>query len=154
MIAAIISLIMALVSYFGSKKAGASDGAAAAIAAGAGLGSYYVATNTEWGKGIVDNVGGWVGLKDEAGNPVTNSDSSPVQAPPGAVPQRNPDGSVKYDSAGNALWQVADKAGNVLTSWGPMGTAAVIGTAGLVSNADEFPWLWVALGVGAFALIS
>lgn len=153
MVAAILAIIAALISYFASKKGGASDGEAALVAAGVGAGTYYVATNTEWGKGVVSNVEDWVGLKDEAGNPVTNTDGSEVKAPPGAVPQLNEDGTVMKDENGNVLWKLVDSAGNVLESWGPTGTAAVVGTAGVVSKLDELPSWVVPVGIGAAALL-
>lgn len=151
MISAIIAIIMALVSFFGSKKAGASDGQAAAIAAGAGLGTYYVANNTEWGKGIVSTISEWVGLKDENGTPILNKDGTPVKAPPGAKVVLDEAGQPVRDTNGNVMWKLVDSAGNVLESWGPTGTATVIGTGALATQAEEFPWLWV--GVGAVAIL-
>lgn len=63
MVEAIIAIIMAIIGFFPSKKSGASDGEAAMIAAGAGLGTYYVATETEWGKGAVPSISDWIGIK-------------------------------------------------------------------------------------------
>lgn len=151
MVAAILALIMALVSFFGSKKAGASDGQAAAIAAAAGAGSYYVATETEWGQSIVGNISGWLGLKDPKGNVLLNADGSEVKAPKGATPVLNPDGTVARDPSGNVLWKLVDSSGKVLQNWGAAGTAGVIATGGAVAAADDFPWLWV--GAGALALV-
>lgn len=155
MVEAIIAIIMALVSYFGSKKAGASDGEAALIAAGAGLGTYYVSTQTEWGKGIVDKIENWVGITDDDGQPVLEADGTAAKVPEGAEVLKNPDGTPKRDANGNIMWKLVDAAGNVLTSWGPTGTAAVIGAGAAASVVDDYPWLIPAgIGLAAFAILS
>lgn len=153
MTAAIISLIIALVSYFGSKKAGASDGQAAAIAGAAGLGSYYVSTQTEWGKNAISSIESWVGVKDAQGNPVNNGSGAPATVPKGAEVIKNADGTVAKDANGNVLWKMVDSTGKVLTSWGPTGTAAVIGTTAVATGKLDSKWLWAAGGIGAFLLL-
>lgn len=154
MVAAIAAIIVALISYFSAKKSGASDGQAALVAAGAGAGTYYVATQTEWGKGVIDNIESWVGLKDEDGNVLTNGDGTAVKAPEGAKPMIDEEtGEVMRDENGNVLWKLVDSAGNVLESWGGTGTAAVIG-AGAVATSDYSDWLLpIGLGVGALLLL-
>lgn len=139
----IIALIMALVSFFGSKKAGASDGEAAAIAGAAGLGTYYVSTQTEWGRDLVSDIKSWVGVTDSSGDPVLNGDGQPATVPEGAEVILNEDGSVAKDANGNVLWKLVDSTGKVLTSWGPVGTAGVIGTAGIATGAIDTKWLWI-----------
>lgn len=151
MIAAIISLIMALVSFFGAKKSGASDGEAALAAAAVGGGAYYVSTQTEWGTGMVDEIENWVGIEDSSGNPVLNNDGEPVKVPEGAEIIRNPDGTPKTDSNGNVLWKLVDTAGNTLQSWGGVGTAAVIG-AGAVAS-DSLPSWVLPAGLVVVALV-
>lgn len=64
MVAAIVPLILAILSYFASKKAGASDGEAALVAAGVGAGSYYLATETEWGQGVISDIERFLGSSD------------------------------------------------------------------------------------------
>lgn len=150
MMAAIISLIMALVSFFGSKKAGASDGEAAAIAGAAGLGTYYVSTETEWGRDMVSNIESWVGVTDDSGDPVLNGDGQPATVPEGAEIVRNEDGSVAKDANGNVMWKLVDSTGKVLTSWGPVGTAGVIGATGVATGTVDDKWLWI----GAAALLA
>lgn len=146
----IIALIMALVSFFGSKKAGASDGEAAAIAGAAGLGTYYVSTETEWGKSMVDDIESWIGVTDSEGAPVLNGDGQPATVPEGAEVIRNEDGSVAKDENGNVLWKLVDSTGKVLTSWGPVGTAGVIGATSVATSDDDSTWLWI----GAAALLA
>lgn len=151
MVAAIIALIMALVSFFGAKKSGASDGEAALAAAAVGAGTYYVSTETEWGKGLVDDIENWVGIKDSNGDPLLNNDGEPVKVPEGAEIVRNPDGTPKTDSNGNVLWKLVDEAGNTLQSWGGVGTAAVIG-AGAVAS-DSLPSWVLPAGLAVAALV-
>lgn len=74
MIAAILSIIMAIVSYFtAKKKTGASDTQAALVAAAAGAGTYYVATETEWGKSAVASLESGLGI-DKKTEVVTKGD--------------------------------------------------------------------------------
>lgn len=151
MIELIIMLIIALVSYFGAKKSGATDGEAALLAAAAGAGSYYVTTQTDWGKGLVSDISGWVGLTDAVGTPLTNTDGSVAKAPVGATPVLDASGQVVRDASGNVLWKLIDETGETLQSWGPEGTAGVIATGALAANADNW-MMW--LGVGAVALVA
>lgn len=153
MIPALIALITALVSYFASKKAGASDGQAAMIAAGAAAGSYYVATETEWGQGVVSSIEEWVGIKDSKGNPVLNNDGSQTKVPKGAQVVVDADGNPVKDSSGNVLWKLVDETGKVLTSWGPVGTAGVVATGAAASDglfdSENLPWI---IGGGLLAI--
>lgn len=153
MSAIIIAIIMALISYFTAKKSGATDGQAALLGAAAGAGSYYVATETEWGKGVIASVDeGWDTLFGPDDVALVNADGSTVKAPPGAVVQVDGSGNPIRDSAGNVAWKVVDSAGNVLESWGPTGTAAVIGTTALATGSGDLakyvPW-----AIGGVALI-
>lgn len=153
MIAAIIALIMALVSFFGAKKAGASDGEAAAIAGAAGLGTYYVGTQTEWGRDMISDIESWVGVTDSSGDPVLNGDGQPAKVPEGAEIMRNEDGSVAKDANGNVMWKLVDSAGKVLTSWGPVGTAGVIGAAGVATDTIDEKWLWIGAALAAIVIL-
>lgn len=153
MTAAIISIILALISYFGAKKSGASDSTAAMVAAGVGVGSYYVATQTEWGKGLISDVEDWVGVKDKDGASVQNADGTLAKVPAGSKVVLGADGNPVKDGNGNVLWHAIDAAGNVLESWGPMGTAAVIGTSALASDSLPSWVLPAAVGAVAFVLL-
>lgn len=148
--AAIVSIILALISYFGAKKSGASDGTAAAVAAGVGLGSYYVATETEWGKGLVKDVSSWVGVKDPDGNVIKNPDGTVAMVPAGSEVVRQANGTPVTDGNGNVLWKMVDSTGKVLTSWGPVGTATVVGSTALATG--KLPSWLLPVGLGAFAL--
>lgn len=159
MTAAILAVVAALISYFGSKKAGADDATAAAIGLAAGAGTYYVSTQTDWGKSLVSDIdGAWTNLVGKDGEPVVDSDGNVVTAPSGATPVYNQDGSLAKDPDGNPLYtvggQLISTTGDVLKSWGPVGTAAVVGTSnGTVSNIVEDYGIYILLGLGAFMLL-
>lgn len=156
----IISLIVALISYFTAKKKGASDTAAALAGIGAGAGAYYVTTQTEWGKDVVGSIDkGWTALVGPSGEALKNKDGTPATAPEGAKPQLDASGNVLRDSNGNILWKMLDTAGNVvttggrvLTSWGPTGTAAVIGATALATG-KKSNWMWWAAGAAVLFII-
>lgn len=131
----IISLIVALIGYFGAKKGGASDAQAAGIAAAMGAGTYYVATETDWGKSQISALDKW-----------WNSDV-PVQGEEG-VTVKGPSGAAYYDRATGKFFDLAgkvvDNTGDVLKDWGATGTSAVIGTTAAVTNptlTKYLPWL-------------
>lgn len=146
---------MALVSYFTSKKSGNSDTKSALIAAGAGLGTYYVATETKWGQDVVSSMETkWDSLFDN-GEPVLNADGSQATAPPGSVVVKTSTGEVARNASGDPIWQLANgtvsTAGKVLSSWGGTGTAAVIGTAAVAGSTDlekYLPWI-----IGGFVFL-
>lgn len=152
---------MALISFFVSKKSGMKDSSAAMTAAAAGLGSYYVATETDWGK----SASSWLGEKwdvlMDGGESVKNADGTVVTAPPGATVEKNPDGTVKTDAEGNVLWKLIDTTGkavattgSVLESWGPTGTAAVVGTTAVATDSTLKKYLpWLGLGLVAILLV-
>lgn len=158
--AIIISLIMAVVSAFAAKKSGASDAEALAAGAIGGLGTYYVATETEWGKSVIGDLDGTTAevIDPATGAAVTNEDGSVATAPVGATVVKDEAGNIKYDSLGNAMFSLGGKvvstSGDVLKSWGATGTAAVIGTAALASSGDTKKYLlWGGLALGAFLIL-
>lgn len=129
----LLPLIMALLSFFLSKKNGASTGKAALIAAGTGALTYggtkawqnYKATGSVWG--------------------VQNSSTEASSAAGAAMPTSQ--------VIGNTLSSLGASAADVAKSWGPAGTAAAaIGVANggkIVDFVKTHPWLvgGVALGV-------
>lgn len=154
--AALIPLLIALISYFASKKSGADDSTALGVAAVAGAGSYYVATQTDWGKGVISDLdAGWKNLIGDDGNPVLDSAGKPQRIPDGSTPVKNADGSYALDALGNVVTTGIKTTGQVLQSWGGTGTAAVVGTAVVASKADKLvDYLpWIAGGVAAFMIL-
>lgn len=139
-----LSIIMALISFFVTKKK-TNGNTAAALGAAALVGgaTYYATHETDWGK---ENLGFLDGVTDSSG--------ATVAAGTGNVPSSST-GTVTVPSAGTStstggFW---DGVTGVLKDWGPTGTALVVGTAGAVtSNGKSWIW-WAALGVGAFLLL-
>lgn len=124
-----LTIILALVSFFMSKKSGASNTKAALTAGLVGAGSYYVTHETDWGKANLGQFDGVVIDGDEV--------------------VKDKDGNVVKDTAGNPIKTGAGTAGtslmDVLKGWGATGTAAVIGTTaaagGGLFSSKNLPWL-------------
>lgn len=136
MIQLIIALIMALISYFTAKKKGnASDTQAALAAAAAGIGTYYVATETEWGKSAVSSLSSAIGYTPSSANSTTATTANGETV---AIPK--------------ASGTTSTNAWDVLKTWSPTGTAAVVGTTalGLSGSLPKYlPWI----AIGAVALL-
>lgn len=170
-----LSIIMALISFIATKKASGGN-TARAVAAGAiaGLGTYYVTHETEWGQsnlgqfdGVVQTPTTNVGTINEVpknadGTPatknadgtysVTDSNGSVTQVKPGTVATIGGASGVSNNGvtaptaqggttgATSGLW-------DTLKSWGPVGTAAVVGTtAAATSSGWSKYWPWLAGG--------
>jgi len=119
-------LIMALISYFGAKKSGPSNTTALAAAGIGAAGAYYVENNTDWGKSLATKVNG---LFTSGSTPALGKDNLPLK-----------------DAAGNVVMTNGTNAFDVLKGWGATGTAAVIGTAGVVAAGPDglkkwIPWI-------------
>lgn len=142
-----LSIIMAIISALASLKSKPGDkGRAVAAAALGGLGTYYVTHETEWGK---DVLGGLDGVAPPTPNPgpgtVTLPDGSSTQKDGTSVP--NPNVGAPNAGKTTGVW-------DVLTSWGPTGTAAVIGTGVVAADSNLRKWLPIAaLALGAFLLL-
>lgn len=137
-----LSILMALISFFTTKKkTNGNTAAALGAAALVGAGTYYVTHETDWGS---ENLGFLDGVTDSSGATVpTGTGNVPI------------DGTVKVPSgttqpATGGFW---DSLSGTLKSWGPTGTALVVGTAGAVtSNSKSWVW-WAAIGLGAYLLV-
>lgn len=103
-----LSIVLVLLSFFMSKKGGASNEKAMVTAGLVGAGSYLVTHETDWGSANLGDLDG-----------VTS------------VPRVDATGSPVLDSTGS---QIIDTTGKVLSSWGGTGTAAVIGTTALATG--------------------
>lgn len=168
MIEIILSLISALISYLGAKAAGAKDSTALGVAAAAGLGTYYVATETDWGKGTVKSLGAaWDRAFASDGNALVDEKGRDVYVPPGVEPVTRPrtgtdpgtGGFVAVlDAAGNVVTTLGSKAiettGDTLQSWGPAGTSGVILTKEAVKSPEtNKTLLYGGLALGALLLL-
>lgn len=134
-----IYLLISLLTYLLSPRdTKAQQRNALLAAAGAGVGSYYVGTQTDWGRDIVADIDGFV-FGDSATKRV------------------NPDGTV-VDATGKVI-NVPGSSGStngwdVLKGWGATGTAAVIGTTALATSSSLKKWLpWIAGGIGLVFLL-
>lgn len=133
-----LSIIMAIISAIASLKSKPNDkGRAVAAAALAGMGTYYVTHNTEWGRENLGKLDGVVTVP-------------PV--PAGDTPATLPDGSktgtlvtpmpTTTNGTQTGVW-------DVMKDWGPTGVASVIGTTAVATGRfDKYlPWIVVGLGV-------
>jgi hypothetical protein len=129
-----ISLIMFVLTYLTTKRAGGSDTAALMTAGLAGAGTYYATTSTDWGKAnlqpLEDKITG-------AATPVLDSKGQPV-----------------IGKDGTPLVSTATGLFDVFKEWGATGTAAVIGTAGVVTGSIPKSVIYLGIGLGAVFLLS
>lgn len=139
MVELIIALIIAILTYVTSKKSGNASNTQAALAGlAAGAGTYYVATETEWGQSAVNSLEGWLGVGESPEtNPqlqeVTTADGTKVYVPKGTSGSTN-------------MW-------DTLSSWGPTGTAGVVGTGYLATTGKLDKYMpWIIGGVALFIL--
>lgn len=150
-----ISIIIGLITAFIAKKKGASTAEAALAGAALGAGTYYVTTETDWGKSLIGNVDKpWVQATSANGTPMVGPDGKPVMIPPGSVPLLDATGNIVKDAAGNWWTTAVGGVKDVLTSWGPAGTAGVVGTVAVATNSGLKKYLpLAALALGLFLLV-
>lgn len=132
-----IQIIIFILSYFLSKKQGASDGKAALIAAGV----TGVATYT----GLTDTIAGWFG---DASTTTAGSATTATVGQTGAI---LPTGG-GLGSTGSGTTGISESVADVLKSWGATGTAAVIGTTA-VSTSSSLQKYLPYLIIGGVALL-
>lgn len=148
-------IIMMLISYFTSKKSGASSTKSAMIAAGAGAGAYYVGTQTEWGQDLVQSVEDWFTPTNKDGTPVTDANGNQIYLPAGSSVQYDASGNVVRNADGSILTTTVKTVGDVLSSWGGAGTAAVVGTTALATSGSDTRkyLLWGGLALAAIFIL-
>lgn len=143
-----VSIIMALISFFITKNKTGSTSKALAAGAIAGIGTYYVTHETDWGKanlGSLDGVVASTPLVDKNGAAVLDPQGNAIKLPAGTTVRYNPDGTVIKDAGGFPL--IISSTADVLKSWGGTGTAAVIGTATIAGSSKLQKYLpWVLIG--------
>lgn len=169
-IAAIIGLLMAVISYFTQKKAGVKSNVTAAVTSAAiGAGTGYLVANTGWGNDLTTWLGATstnpdgslatvqvnsAGETVDSGGKVVTATEIPVLGADGkqiirnGVPLTIPAGS-SVDQLGSYTavpTQSGTGLGALLGSIGP-GTAAVLGaTGGVVASSAlggfDSKWLW------------
>lgn len=122
----IVQVIIFLISYFLSKKAGATSGQAALIATGATL----LSNATGLTDVITDGVSNWFGGKDPQGRAGSGD--------PGLITGVDTV-KVGLGGVGTTVPSNNSSIADVLKSWGPLGTAIVGGTA--VGAVTDNKWL-------------
>lgn len=153
-----LTLIMTLLSFFLTKAKTGSTSKALLAGAAAGAVTYGVTHHTEWGR---ENLGTLDGVDfDVDASKASGSSANNVQA-------RDADGNPIVDSAGNPVYEkptvkaareeavspgIVQTVGSVLSSWGGVGTAAVVGATGAATGSGVFSsdnlmkWLPWAIG--------
>lgn len=139
-----LTILMALISYFTTKKkTNGNTAAALGAAALVGAGTYYVTHETEWGS---ENLGFLDGVTDSTGATVTDGTGNVPSS--GGTSVKVPTSTTQPATGG--FW---DSLSGTLKSWGPTGTALVIGTAGAAtSNSKSWVW-WAVVGAGALLIL-
>lgn len=131
-----ISMIISLIVYLMSPKDNSAQRRQAVLnAAVAGLGTYYVTTQTEWGRDLI-------------GADTTASDPNPPTI--GATTTVQPAGAGVSGSPG-AVVRSSVPLSSTLASYAPYAAAAAVGTAA-VSTLSKYVPLALGLLVGYFGL--
>lgn len=136
-----LSIIMAIISFLATLKKDKSNvGRAALVGAAAGLGTYYVTHETEWGRTNLGSLDGVVTV--EPGSDVTG----PVSTTNGGVPVKVPVSQSANTSTGSSgqWWNVI---GDNLV---PLGAGVVLGA----STSKEGSWIPWALLIGGVLLLT
>lgn len=146
-----LSIIMAIIGFLSSLKKNPENKAkAVATGALAGLATYYVSHETEWGQenlgsmdGVVPTTAGTTAtlVKDAAGNVVTTTDRNGA-----TVPVVAPTITPATPAAQAGFW-------DTMTSWGPSGVATVVGTTAVATNSSLQKYLpWILAGAAILLL--
>lgn len=150
-----LSIIMALISFFITKKKTGSTTAALAAGAIAGVGTYTLTHYTDWGQanlGSLDGIAAPATLTNPDGTVINDDAGNPIVVPAGSSVAKLPDGTYKVNANGTV--SVVDSIADVLKSWGGVGTAAVIGTTAVsAGGSDKFEKWFPYLLIGGMALL-
>lgn len=138
------SIIMFVLSFILSKKSGRSNAEAALIGTAAGAATYFLADPSN-----PDNLFE-IGVSDDP-NATGTADSS---YPPSTNQPIVADSVKTNDGFSNVAGKLVDATGKTLQSWGPAGTAAVIGTTTLAKSDNLEKYIpWILGGLGVFLLL-
>lgn len=143
-----LTILITLLSFFMSKRSGASNTKAALIAGLAGGATYYTTHQTDWGKATLGSLDGVPPAV--TGAPLLGADgTTPITE--GGAPVATNVPLVAGGTTSTGGTGITD----VLKSWGATGTAAVIGTAAAATGSGIFtsknlPWF---LAAGAAFLL-
>lgn len=130
------SIIMFVISFFLAKSKGASTGEAAAIAAAAGLATYYVADPSN-----PDNLLGFGSAAKTVPGATSNDTGGAAVANGGGMAA----------TLGGVVRTGLSEVGSTARSWGPAGTLGVVaGTTALASSSTS---KWVPWAIGGVCLL-
>lgn len=134
-----LSILMALLSFLGTLKKDKSNvGQAALVGAAAGLGTYYVSHETEWGRSNLGSLDGVVtGTVSAAPDAVTTYDGPAVKAtvPVAPASATTTAGSVEVGGSTGGVWQaIAD---NIV----PVASGVAVGATLSSSTSKWLPWV-------------
>lgn len=150
-----LSILMALFSFFAARKGKSSNNARAAIAAtAAGLGTYYVTHDTDWGKENLGQFDGVDALKattqitatDADGNATVNGTTSVRTTTDSSGTKVVIPNSPVAPGASNTTGLLAD----AVKKFTPSATTAVIGGATVASILNR---KWVPFAIGGIILL-
>lgn len=136
-----INVLIWIVSYFVSKKGGASTGTAALLASGVTAAAHY--------SGATESIASWVGLGKSDGPVQTINDAGKVQT----IGSTSEPSKTALGTIGSVVSSAFDSASKTLSSWGPVGTAGVIGAVGVATSSSENMWKWVLIAGAAFLIL-
>lgn len=142
-----LSLILGLLAFLSAKSNNPGNKSKALLTGvAAGLGTYAVTHETDWGKSNLGSLDGLAApkelVRDEQGNVV----------PEGYTRKVAPDGTVSYVAPAGFV----NELGQTLRSWGGTGTSAVIGTTKLATSPSTLDKVlpWALGGLALFFLFS
>lgn len=142
-----LSLLLGLLAFLSAKSNNPGNKSKALLTGvAAGLGTYAVTHETDWGKSNLGSLDGLAApeplVRDAEGNVV----------PKGYTRQTAPDGTVSYVAPAGFV----NEMGQTLRSWGGTGTAAVIGTTKLATSPSTLNKVlpWALGGLALFVLFS
>jgi len=133
---------MMLISFFTSKKSGASNTKALVTAGLVGGATYGITHYTDWGKA---NLGQFDGVLAEGANVMTDPETG--------MPYQDVDGkAINYGAPSTGA--TGTNAFDVLKGWGATGTAAVIGTTAVATSSSLQKYIpWIIGGVILWAMM-
>lgn len=137
-----LTALVMLITYLMSDKDTSEERKSALLkTAVAGGVTYGLTEYTDWGKEINDDFNSAIGVGGD-GTPTKKADES-VKTGTNTNPNA---GTTRKDGS---LW-------TTLSSWGAAGTAAVIGTTGVVAGGgfNSNLWIWLAAGAAAIYILT
>lgn len=142
-----LTIIVTLLSFFASKRSGASNTKALVTAGLAGGTAYYVSHETDWGKANLGSLDGVTPVS--TGAAILDAAGKPVLDPVTGLPLL----STEAVTPGAKTSVGGTGAFDVLKSWGATGTATVLGTAAIATSPGLQKYLPLALIAGAAFLV-